>query len=61
MRKLKNVILSAAALAVVLSLGGCGKSEKNEGPAEKAGATMGKAIDQATDKAGQRWRRPAKP
>jgi len=35
MKKLNNAILSAAAVAVVLSLGGCGKSEKNEGPAEK--------------------------
>ena len=53
MEKLKNEILSAAALAVVLSIGACGKSEKDEGPAEKAGATIGNAFDQATEKAGQ--------
>ena len=53
MKNPKNVILSVAALAFALSLGACGKSEKGVGPAEKAGATMGKAIDQATEKAGE--------
>ena len=38
-------------LAVLLFVGACGKSDKGEGPAEKAGATMGKAIDQATEQA----------
>jgi hypothetical protein len=46
--------LLAIAIAVMLSAGACGKSGQNsEGPAEKAGATMGKAIDQATEKAGE--------
>ena len=46
--------LGAIAIAVMLSAGGCGKSDrKSEGPAEKAGATLGKAIDQATEKAGE--------
>jgi hypothetical protein len=45
---------SAAVIIFVLAFGACGKSEdKSPGPAEKAGATMGKAIDQAADKAGQ--------
>ena len=48
-----KTLLGAIAIAVMLSAGACGKSEqKSEGPAEKAGATMGKAIDQATEKAG---------
>jgi uncharacterized lipoprotein YehR (DUF1307 family) len=51
MKKLKNISLTA--LALVLSLAACGKSEQKEGPAEKAGAKLGKAIDQATEKAGE--------
>jgi len=38
-------------LVILLSTGACGKSDKGEGPAEKAGATMGKAVDQATEQA----------
>jgi F0F1-type ATP synthase membrane subunit b/b' len=38
-------------LAIQLSVGACGKSDKGEGPAEKAGASMGKAVDQATEQA----------
>jgi len=54
MKKLKSISSGALALVFVLSAGACGKSErKSEGPAEKAGATMGKAIDQATEKAGE--------
>ncbi|HEV8721135.1 MAG TPA: hypothetical protein VGW77_10905 [Candidatus Binatia bacterium] len=54
MKQLTNISLGAVALALLLSAGGCGKSEqKTEGPAEKAGATLGKAIDQATEKAGE--------
>ena len=49
-----RISLGAIAIAVMLSAGACGKSEqKSEGPAERAGATMGKAIDQATEKAGE--------
>jgi len=49
-----RISLGAIAIAVMLSAGACGRSEqKSEGPAEKAGATMGKAIDQATEKAGE--------
>ena len=40
-------------LVILLSTGACGKSDKGEGPAEKAGATMGKAVDQATEQASQ--------
>lgn len=37
---------------LLLSAAACGKSDdKSEGPAEKAGATMGRAIDQAVEKA----------
>jgi uncharacterized lipoprotein YehR (DUF1307 family) len=54
MKKLKNISLTAIAIALVLSVAACGKSEqKTEGPAEKAGAKLGKAIDQATEKAGE--------
>jgi outer membrane murein-binding lipoprotein Lpp len=54
MKNLKHILLGAVVLAVVLSASACGKSEqKTEGPAEKAGATLGKAIDQATEKAGE--------
>jgi len=41
-----------AAALILLPATGCGKSDdKSEGPAEKAGATMGRAIDQAVEKA----------
>ena len=54
MKLLKNVSLGALAFGLLLSAGACGKSEqKTEGPAEKAGAKLGKAIDQATEKAGE--------
>lgn len=52
--KLSASLYSATLLlTITLSLGACGKSDKGEGPAEKAGATMGKAIDQATEQAGR--------
>jgi outer membrane murein-binding lipoprotein Lpp len=54
MKQLTNISLGAVALALLLLASACGKSEqKTEGPAEKAGATLGKAIDQATEKAGE--------
>ena len=54
MKKAKNIHAAALALALTLSAAGCGKSEQGtEGPAEKAGAKLGKAIDQATEKAGE--------
>lgn len=54
MKLFKNISLGALAVALLLWAGGCGKSEqKTEGPAEKAGAKLGKAIDQATEKAGE--------
>jgi uncharacterized lipoprotein YehR (DUF1307 family) len=54
MKNLKHIFLGAVAVALVSSTSACGKSEqKTEGPAEKAGATLGKAIDQATEKAGE--------
>jgi hypothetical protein len=49
-----KISVGAVAIAVVLSAGACGRSEeKSQGPAEKAGATLGKAIDQAAEKAGE--------
>jgi hypothetical protein len=54
MKQLTNISLGAVALAFLFSAGACGKSERNaKGPAEKAGAKLGKAIDQATEKAGE--------
>ncbi len=54
MKQVTNISLGAVALALLLSASACGKSEqKTEGPAERAGATLGKAIDQATEKAGE--------
>lgn len=44
--------LPFALALLLLAAAGCGKSDdKSEGPAEKAGATMGRAIDQAVEKA----------
>lgn len=44
--------LRFAIALLLLSAAGCGKSDdKSGGPAEKAGATMGRAIDQAVEKA----------
>lgn len=44
--------LSFAVGLFFFTAAGCGKSDdKSEGPAEKAGATMGRAIDQAVEKA----------
>ena len=54
MKTFKGISLGALAVALLLSAGGCGKSDqKTEGPAEKAGAKLGKAIDQASEKAGE--------
>lgn len=54
MKQFKHISFGAVAVALVLWVGACGKSEqKTEGPAEKAGAQLGKAIDQATEKAGE--------
>jgi hypothetical protein len=54
MKLFKNISLRTIAVALLLFVGGCDKSEqKTEGPAEKAGAQLGKAIDQATEKAGE--------
>jgi hypothetical protein len=52
--KRSNVFFSAAlAATLLLSASSCGRSdEKSEGPAEKAGARMGRAIDQTVEKAG---------
>jgi uncharacterized lipoprotein YehR (DUF1307 family) len=53
MKRLSTLFLIAFAAATFFSLGGCDKSdEKSGGPAEKAGATMGRAVDRAVEKAG---------
>jgi gas vesicle protein len=44
--------LPFAAALFLLTAAACGKSDdKSPGPAEKAGATMGRAVDQAVEKA----------
>ncbi|MGE5216622.1 MAG: hypothetical protein ACM3SP_06435 [Chloroflexota bacterium] len=54
MKQGTKLLWGAAVTAFMLTAASCGKSEeKSDGPAEKAGATMGKAIDQATEKAGE--------
>jgi hypothetical protein len=53
MERLSTFFLIAFATATFFSLAGCDKSdEKSGGPAEKAGATMGRAVDRAVEKAG---------
>jgi hypothetical protein len=52
MERLSTLFLIAFA-ASFFSLAGCDKSdEKSGGPAEKAGATMGRAVDRAVENAG---------
>ena len=54
MKRSTKRFLGTLAIALLLAAGACGKSDdKTAGPAEKAGATMGKAIDQATEKTGE--------
>ena len=53
MKQVTKLLCGAAVTAFMLSASACGKSEeKSDGSAEKTGATVGKAIDQATEKAG---------
>jgi uncharacterized lipoprotein YehR (DUF1307 family) len=53
MERLSTLFLIAFAAVSFFSLAGCDKSdEKSGGPAEKAGATMGRAVDRAVEKAG---------
>jgi hypothetical protein len=54
MKSVTKRLCATMSITLLLTAGACGKSDdKSEGPAEKAGATMGKAIDQATEKAGE--------
>ena len=54
MSSVKNIFLSALAASFLVSVAGCDKTkEKNEGPAEKAGAAIDQAVDQAKEKAGE--------
>jgi len=49
---IRSFSLPFAAALLLLTAAACGKSDdKSEGPAEKAGATMGRAVDQAVEKA----------
>ncbi|HWP24117.1 MAG TPA: hypothetical protein VNM15_08090 [Candidatus Binatia bacterium] len=51
---MSQISIGVIAIALLLAAGACGKSEQeSEGPAEKAGATLGKAIDQAAEKASE--------
>jgi len=53
MKRLNTLFLIAFAAATLFTLAGCDKSDdKSGGPAEKAGATMGRAVDRAVEKAG---------
>jgi hypothetical protein len=53
MERLNTLFLIAFAAASFFAFAGCNKSdEKSAGPAEKAGATMGRAVDRAVEKAG---------
>jgi hypothetical protein len=50
----KHFVLAAIAVALLAASAACDNVEKqNPGPAEKAGAAVGQAIDQATEKAGE--------
>ena len=54
MEYVKHFGLAAIAAALLAASGACDNVEKqNPGPAEKAGAAVGQAIDQATEKAGE--------
>ena len=54
MKCVKQLVLGAIATALLVTSAACDNVEKqNPGPAEKAGAAVGQAIDQATEKAGE--------
>jgi hypothetical protein len=52
MSHFKKILLGMLAAAFLMSAGACGKA-KEEGPAEKAGAAIDQAVDQAKEKAGE--------
>jgi hypothetical protein len=54
MKQIRNLLLGAVAATFLMSVGACGKAEENaKGPAEKAGAAIDQAVDQAKEQAGQ--------
>ena len=62
MKYVKQLVLGAIATALLVTSAACDNVEKqNPGPAEKAGAAVGQAIDQATEKAGEPWKKLAMP
>ena len=54
MNNVKNFFLAAVAAAFLISTAACEKAkEQTEGAAEKAGAAVGQAVDQAKEKTGE--------
>lgn len=52
--QIRNLLLGAVTAAFMMSVGACGKSEEGaKGPAEKAGAAVDQAVDQAKEQVGQ--------
>ena len=48
--KIRKLLLGAVTAAFLMSVGACGKSDdKDKGPAERAGAAIDKAVDQAKE------------
>jgi len=52
MKNFKNIFLGISVAAVLVSVGACDKA-KEQGPAEKAGAAIDQAVDQAKEKTGE--------
>ena len=51
--RIRNLLLGAVTVAYLISVGACGKTDdKGKGPAERAGAAVDKAVDQAKEQAG---------
>lgn len=60
MNRSKSAFLATILAVLISSTTACDKSHRNsEGLAEKAGATIGKTIDQVTAKAGRLMKRAA--
>jgi predicted small lipoprotein YifL len=52
--QIRNLLLGIVTAVFLLSVGACGKSDdKGKGPAERAGAAVDQAVDQAKEQAGQ--------
>ena len=52
--RIRNLLLGAVTAAYLISVGACGKSDdKGKGPAERAGAAVDQAVDQAKEQTGR--------